>query len=285
MDRLGAKIDFECGKMLFTDIDGVSHVKSVSLTGHVALTVFPKGEVGRSPQLKEAGHIDKQLSASPRTEIARQQDKCWFVRATESVTIRPRCRQIIVGRLDSDSKSNLLPLVCVEPAQIPIEGILPARGLTRVELRSNGSSQVTSRDSCDTVRTPDNRALVMVANFNKEELTIQKATVLGVAEEIIKELVNKINADDKPKTDLVNDRQRKKRNELLYRKVLLGKLDHLSEEEKQLIGPLLMKYAHVFHDEKSNNFKGTDVIDYQIVLEDTRPIREPQYRVPYALKG
>jgi len=125
----------------------------------------------------------------------------------------------------------------------------------------------------------------MVANFNKEELTIQKATVLGVAEEIIKELVNKINADDKPKTDLVNDRQRKKRNELLYRKVLLGKLDHLSEEEKQLIGPLLMKYAHVFHDEKSNNFKGTDVIDYQIVLEDTRPIREPQYRVPYALKG
>jgi hypothetical protein len=28
MDRLGAKIDFECGKMLFTDIDRVPHVNS-----------------------------------------------------------------------------------------------------------------------------------------------------------------------------------------------------------------------------------------------------------------
>jgi hypothetical protein len=53
----------------------------------------------------------------------------------------------------------------------------------------------------------------MVASFSKEELTIPKATVLGVAEEITEELVNEINADDKPKSDLVNDRQRKKRNE------------------------------------------------------------------------
>ena len=286
MDRLGAKIDFECGKLSFTGIDRVPHVNSVSSTGHVALTVFLRGEAGRSPQVKEkeAWHIDEQFSASPRTEIARTEDKCWLVRATENVTIQPRCRQIIVGRLDSDRKSNLPPLVCVEPAQIPIEGILPARGLTRVEPRSNGSSDLTSRDSCDTVRTSDNRALVMIANFSREELTIPKATVLGVAEEITEELVDQINAEDEPKSDLVNDRQRKRRSKLLYRKLLLGKLDHLSEEEKQVIEPVLMKYAHVFHDEDSNDFKGTDVIEHQIVLEDTRPIRKPQYRVPYALR-
>jgi len=193
MDRLGAKIDFERGKKLFTDVDRVPHVDSVSSTGHVALTVFSKGEAGRSRLLKkkEAWHIDEQLSASPHTEIARPQDKCWIVRATENVTIQPRCRQIIVGRLDSNKKSNLPPLVCVEPAQIPIEGILPALGLTRVEPRSDGSSQVMSRDGFDTVRTSDNRALVMVANFSKEELTIPKATVLRVAEEITEELVNK----------------------------------------------------------------------------------------------
>jgi len=74
----------------------------------------------------------------------------------------------------------------------------------------------------------------MVANFSKEELTIPKATVIGVAEEIREELVNKINAEDKPKSDLVNDRQRKKRNELLYRKPLLWKLDQLSEEKSKL---------------------------------------------------
>jgi len=78
----------------------------------------------------------------------------------------------------------------------------------------------------------------MVDNFGKEELTILKATIVGVAEEITEELVNKINAEDKQKSDLVNDRQRKKRNELLYRKLLLGKLDHLSEEEKQVIEPV-----------------------------------------------
>jgi len=145
MERLNAKIDFKCGKMSFTGIDRVPHVNSVSSTRHVALTVFPWGEEGRSPQVKEkeAWYIDEQFSASPRTEIARTQVKCWLFRATESVTIQPRCRQIIVGRLDSDRNSNLPPLVCVEPAQIPIEGILPARGLTRVETRSNGSFELT----------------------------------------------------------------------------------------------------------------------------------------------
>ena len=47
--------------------------------------------------------------------------------------------------------------------------------------------------------------LAMVANFSKEELTIPKATVLGVAEETTEELVNKINADDRPKSELLND--------------------------------------------------------------------------------
>jgi len=77
MIRLGDKINFECGKMLFTNIDKVPHVNSVSLTGHVALTVFPKGEAERSPNLKkEAWHINEQLSASPRTKIAKPQNKC-----------------------------------------------------------------------------------------------------------------------------------------------------------------------------------------------------------------
>jgi len=91
MDRLGAKIDFECGKMSFAGIDRVPQVNSVSSIGHVVLTVFPRGEAGRSPQVKEkeAWHIDEQFSASPRTEIARTQDKSWLVRATENVTIQP----------------------------------------------------------------------------------------------------------------------------------------------------------------------------------------------------
>jgi len=36
-----------------------------------------------------------------------------------------------------------------------------------------------------------------------------------------------------------------------------------------VIEQVLIKYAHVFHDEESNDFKGTDVIEHQIVLEDS----------------
>jgi len=33
-----------------------------------------------------------------------------------------------------------------------------------------------------------------------------------------------------------------------------------------------------------NDFKGTSVIEHEIPLNDTRPIRKPQYRVSYALR-
>ena len=47
---------------------------------------------------------------------------------------------------------------------------------------------------------------------------------------------------------------------------------------------MLQKYAHVFHDEETNDFKSTDVIEHQILLEDNKPIRRPQYKTPFALK-
>jgi len=40
---------------------------------------------------------------------------------------------------------------------------------------------------------------------------------------------------------------------------------------------------HVFHEE-TNDFKSTDVIEHQILLEDNKPIRRPQYKTPFALK-
>ena len=40
----------------------------------------------------------------------------------------------------------------------------------------------------------------------------------------------------------------------------------------------------MFHDEQTNNFKGTDIDEHQILLEDTWPIRKSQYRVLYTLR-
>jgi hypothetical protein len=70
----------------------------------------------------------------------------------------------------------------------------------------------------------------MVANFSNEKLTIPKATVLGVAEKITEKLADTINAGDKPKSSLLDNQQRKKRNVALYRKLLQGKLDHLGRQ-------------------------------------------------------
>jgi len=41
---------------------------------------------------------------------------------------------------------------------------------------------------------------------------------------------------------------------------------------------------HVFHDEETNDFKSTNVIEPEILLEDDKPIRRPHYKTPFALK-
>jgi hypothetical protein len=46
----------------------------------------------------------------------------------------------------------------------------------------------------------------------------------------------------------------------------------------------LVKYTHVFHDEELNDFKATNVVEYEIPVGDTKPIRRPPYRIPYAFR-
>ena len=128
-------------------------------------------------------------------------------------------------------------------------------------------SQLSSKE----VEVPRNCAYVMVANFTSEELVISKATILGVVEEISETLVDCINAD----SDQPTKPCRKRRNEALYQNLLHGKLDHIHPEERQILEPVLLKYAHVFHDEATNDFKGTNVTELEILVGDARPIRRP----------
>ena len=41
---------------------------------------------------------------------------------------------------------------------------------------------------------------------------------------------------------------------------------------------------HVFHDEDTNDFKATDVVEHEIIVERDTPIRRPQYRTSFALR-
>jgi hypothetical protein len=96
--------------------------------------------------------------------------------------------------LEALKEQNLPTLVCVEPAQIPIQGIFSARGLAGVQPRATQPSNVTSQDGHRTARATNSCADVMVANLSDEELTLPKATALGVAEEMSESLVDSVNA-------------------------------------------------------------------------------------------
>ena len=123
----------------------------------------------------------------------------------------------------------------------------------------------------------------MLANFSDEELTVPKATILGVADEISESLVDKINSRSESNLTEPSKPPLKRKNEVLYNKLLKGKLDHLTPEDRQHIEPIIMKYAHIFHDEETNDFEGNTVIEHEIPIGDARPIRRPPYRTPYAL--
>ena len=104
----------------------------------------------------------------------------------------------MTGIVESGKEQKRPPFICIEPVQIPIEGILPARGLSRVE---QSEYVMTSQDGRKPTRRLHSCACVTVANFSDEALTIPKATVLGIAEGISESLVDKINA--RPETNLI----------------------------------------------------------------------------------
>jgi len=125
----------------------------------------------------------------------------------------------------------------------------------------------------------------MLANFSNEPPVVPKATVLGIAEEISESLVDNINAGCKSDADSPNKPRRRKKNEALYNKLQKGKLDHLSHDDRQLIEPVLLNYAHLFHNKETNDLPGTNVFQHEELVGDASPIRRPPYRTPYALRG
>ena len=49
-------------------------------------------------------------------------------------------------------------------------------------------------------------------------------------------------------------------------------LDDLPQEERQLIEPVFLKYAHLFRDDETNDFKGTNIIEHEIPVGEARPL-------------
>jgi len=91
--------------------------------------------------------------------------------------------------LELEGKEEPPSLVSVERALIRIEGVLPARALTRVRLNVSKSPPATSQ--ADRAESRSLNTHVLLANFSNETLTVPKATILGIAEEVSEALIEK----------------------------------------------------------------------------------------------
>ena len=80
----------------------------------------------------------------------------------------------------------------------------------------------------------------MLANISDQKLTVPKSTVLGIAEETSETLIDRINKRKELNSDFPLKPQRKNKNEALYHKLMNGKLDHLNQEDRELIEPILL---------------------------------------------
>jgi hypothetical protein len=117
--------------------------------------------------------------------------------------------------------------VCIEPATIPIQGVLSALALTRVETREHDMTQLMSSPKQANTVASASSVYVMLTNFSQQELTLPKATVLGLPEKVSETLIDQINIEKPQDTESPTSPQEKARNEALYKKLLGGKLYHL----------------------------------------------------------
>ena len=174
--------------------------------------------------------------------------------------------------------------MCVVRALIPIQGVLPTRVLTRGETVTTPPSKETSQLGCVETRAAENHVNVVVENFSHEPL-IPKSMVIGIAEPVSETMLNLVNSREQTVAKLPTVPRRKNGKETLYGKLLQGKLDHQSQEERRHIEPVLVKYAHVFHDEETSDFKATDAVQHEIIVENDTKIRRQQIRTSFALRG
>jgi hypothetical protein len=95
----------------------------------VALTVFTTsaGEVEKDKEPETSEGVRQTLSEP----VLQDADAC-LVKTSETIRLAPRAKQIVVGRLELPKRQAYPKFVVVEPAQLPLEGVLAARGLVHV---------------------------------------------------------------------------------------------------------------------------------------------------------
>ena len=68
-----------------------------------------------------------------------------------------------------------------------------------------------------------------------------------------------------------------------FKKYTEEKLVHLSSTEREIIEPVLIKYAGIFHDDEDNYIKSNNVVVHKIETGDAT-IKKALYKTPFALR-
>ena len=75
-------------------------------------------------------------------------------------------------------------------------------------------------------------------------------------------------------------------NDTSFNEYLQDKLGNLSQAERSVMEPILIKYRHIFHEKGSNDSRDTDLVEHKIVTGNAKPIRKPlsEYHLPLERK-
>ena len=303
LHKVNAKLDLENQEMWMLKNCEANHDSSERKSGRArgtadraSLTVFSAPNRRDKSNTCLITHTERKEekchgNSASSSVILREADP-WLVELTETVKVPPRVKKMVVGKVKFQTQCVTPKLVCIEPAQMPFEGVLAARGLSHVLPVEDRSGEVRETSRCGRTNQLKNaeraeRVHVMVVNFSEEEITLPKATVVGVAEEVSPSLVAAIN-DDAFTADSSSDRKRRHVNtvtdEAKFREYLRDVLGHLPKHERAVMEPVLRKYQRVFHMNEDCQFQATDLVEHRIITGDAKPIRKAPYRVPYALR-
>jgi hypothetical protein len=239
-------IDFTLGGKVLHHRFGVSAVPAAAegllgtdfLAAHEARVDFANGKLHlrQSPRLAESAGTSNQGSQSLNPSSS--QPEQWLIKTMDTVRLAPRSNNIILGELNLQKHQENPQLVCLEPARLPFEGLLVARGVLRLFRQARRTklprelAALAVKDRPPTRETSKPLVHVLVVNFKQEEIELPKATVLGIGEKMSEPLISENS------TEQSEGRPRK-------RKCLDEKLAHLLPDGLAVIGPVPVKYRKI----------------------------------------
>jgi hypothetical protein len=226
LEKTGADINFDIGKLSLDGMNKAPYVCDNISTNQAPLAVFPS-DMPENDKIfqtyKEEPKVSRPRLDSHSLDESPRYSKAWLVKTAQDIYIALRCRHVVTAKLNVKKGKEIPSLVCIGTATIPIQGVLSARAVTRVETSERDKTQPTSPSKQADTDASAKKVYVRLATFSQEELTLPKATFLGLVEKVPETLINLINVGKSQDMESPNRPQRKTRNEALYNKLLSEK--------------------------------------------------------------